>query len=223
MLRQQRRRFWRIVPYYTWNSIRLNVYRRTQSGHYTVSYLKHSNSNSNFDMSPILPYNVFISYHNERFIQTWWDVNVIFRRDHVPISDFRVWPSRKMDISKLCGEKHRPVTIITAYQVCNKSPRQSGTYTAMSQQDSLLQQSRQLENPWKAFWKDLHALLKEFWNDKHQIILVGDFNKVPRSDQSGIACLCSKFDLIDVFKHHHGSDNIPTYARGLNRRDYCIA
>ena len=121
------------------------------------------------------------------------------------------------------GKKHRPVTIITAYQVCNKSPRQSGTYTAMSQQDSLLQQSGRLENPRKAFRKDLHALLKEFWNDKHQIIWVGDFNLVHRSDQSGIACLCSKFDLIDVFKHHHGSDDIPTYARGLNRRDYCIA
>ena len=62
----------------------------------------------------------------------------------------------------------------------------------MSQQDSLLQQSGRIENPRKAFRKDLHALLKEFWNDKHQIILVGDFNKVLGSNQSRIAYLCSE-------------------------------
>ena len=121
------------------------------------------------------------------------------------------------------GKQHRLVTVITAYQVCHKSIRKAGAYTATSQQESLLRQSGRMETPRRAFWKDLHVLLKRFWDDRHQIILVGDFNKVLGLEPSGIAFLCSKFDLIDVFQHHHGTDEVRTYAWGSNCLDYCVA
>ena len=40
------------------------------------------------------------------------------------------------------------------------------------------------------------------------------------SDPAGMAHICSKLGMIDVMLHHHGSDDIVTYARRRKRLDY---
>jgi len=52
------------------------------------------------------------------------------------------------------GKDNKPVTIITVYQVCQKSTRNQGQYTALSQQESLLRQRGETDyTPRKVFAK----------------------------------------------------------------------
>ena len=111
------------------------------------------------------------------------------------------------------GKANKPVTIITVYQVCHKSARNQGQYTASSQQESLLRQRGETDyTPRKAFRKDLKLQIKSFRDTNHQLIIVGDFNEVLGSDTSGMAQLCSEFDLLNLFKYYHGCDKVPTYS-----------
>jgi hypothetical protein len=62
----------------------------------------------------------------------------------------------------LSGKRNRNVTIITAYQVCDKSVSQRGRYAAAAQQESLLRQRGEANpNPRKQFRLDLHHFLQK--------------------------------------------------------------
>ena len=60
------------------------------------------------------------------------------------------------------GKRNRNVTIVNAYQVCDKSVSQRGCYTAAAQQESLLRQRGEANpNPRKHFRTDLHLFLQQ--------------------------------------------------------------
>ena len=93
--------------------------------------------------------------------------------------------------------------------------------TAHAQQESYLrQQNIQDPNPRNHFRKDLLSFLEACRKDKEELILLGDFNQEPGGDPSGMAHICSKLGMIDVMLHHHGFDDIVTYARGRKQLDY---
>jgi hypothetical protein len=79
---------------------------------------------------------------------------------------------------ELLGRDDRSLIIICAYQVCQKSGK-TGTYTAYSQQVSLLRQKgHQNPNPRRHFVADLSALIHQYYTTQFDIILMGDFNEV---------------------------------------------
>jgi hypothetical protein len=122
------------------------------------------------------------------------------------------------------GKRNRNVTIITAYQVCNKSVSQRGRYTAAAQQESLLQQRGEVNpNPRKHVCLDLHHFLQKRRQEGDEIILTGDFNEALGDESDGIPKLCSSFNLVDLMFSLHESRQIPTYARGKKRLDYALA
>jgi hypothetical protein len=56
------------------------------------------------------------------------------------------------------------------------------------------------------------------------VVIVGHFNEALRKNPNLMASVCSTNDLFDVQAHFHGANAaIPTYARGTNRLDYCVA
>jgi hypothetical protein len=72
------------------------------------------------------------------------------------------------------GKRKTNVTIVTAYQVCNKSATQRGRSTAAAQQESLLRQrGEDNPNPRKHFRSDLTKFLKQRRQDGDEIILLG--------------------------------------------------
>jgi hypothetical protein len=122
------------------------------------------------------------------------------------------------------GKGNRNVTIITAYQVCDKTTIQRGRYTAAAQQESILRQNGETNpNPRKHFRLDLHKFFQQRRQDGDEIILTGDFNEALGNESDGISKLCSDFNLVDLMYSLHGSRTIPTYARGKKRLDYALA
>ena len=113
------------------------------------------------------------------------------------------------------GKRSRNVTIITAYQVCDKAISQRGRYTAVAQQESILRQRGESNpNPRKHFRHDLHKFLRQRRQEDDEIILTGDFNEALRDETDGISKLCSALNLVDLIFSLHESCTIPTYARG---------
>ena len=122
------------------------------------------------------------------------------------------------------GQHNQPVSIIAAYQVCRKSSRKKGTSTASAQQECMLRQRGNVDlDARRAFRRDLKDFMQPLQTANHELILVGDFNEVLGSEPSGISSICSEFKLLDVFEYHHHSDKTPTFSRGPNRLDYCLA
>jgi exonuclease III len=86
------------------------------------------------------------------------------------------------------GKCNSNVTIITAYQVCEKAVSQCGRYTAAAQQESLLRQRGEANpNPRKHFRIDLTTFLQQRRQDGDELILLGDFNEALGDDSNGIS------------------------------------
>jgi hypothetical protein len=96
---------------------------------------------------------------------------------------------------ELLGRDGRSLVIICAYQVCQKSGK-TGTYTAYSQQVSLLRQrGHQNPNPRRHFVADHFTLIHQYNTTQFDIILMGDFNKVIGLDLNGMAKVIQKSHL----------------------------
>jgi hypothetical protein len=122
------------------------------------------------------------------------------------------------------GKRNQNVTIVNAYQVCDKSVSQRERYTAAAQQESLLQKGSETNpNPQKHFRLDLHHFLQQRRQVGDEIILTGDFNEALGDETDGIPKLCSSLSLVDLMFSLHNSRQIPTYARGKKRLDYALA
>jgi exonuclease III len=122
---------------------------------------------------------------------------------------------------------HRPIRIISAYQVCQSSTK--GTTTAAAQQQSSLIMEQRSQNvpsridPRRAFIADLQAFILQLQEANEDIILVGDFNEEMSEPNSGIGTLAARCGLADVFAIRLGSSSIPaTYQRGKKRLDYAL-
>ena len=121
----------------------------------------------------------------------------------------------------------RPIRIISAYQVCHKSPQ--GTNTAAAQQRAQLVEESVGNNeptrrqPRQAFIHDLQAFIMQVQAANEDIILVGDFNEEITEPSSGMDQLATTCGLADLFGIRLGSPTIPaTYQRGHRRIDYAL-
>jgi hypothetical protein len=122
------------------------------------------------------------------------------------------------------GKRNRNVTIVNAYQLCDKSVSQRGRYTAAAQQESLLRQRGEINpNPRKHFCSDLHHFLQQWRQEGDEIILTGDLNEALGDGTDTIPKLCSSLNLVDLMFSLHDSRQIPTYARGKKRLDDALA
>jgi hypothetical protein len=72
--------------------------------------------------------------------------------------------------------------------------------------------------------RDLQKAVDKLVANDEAIIIVGDFHEKLGSVQSLMASICAKNNLFDTQAHFHGDGaQIPTYARGSTRLDYCLA
>ena len=124
---------------------------------------------------------------------------------------------------ELLGRNGRPLVIICAYQVCQKSGR-SGDFTAYTQQVSILRRRGvDRPNPRKQFITDLIALLKPYCSANADIVLMGDFNESIGLGATGMTRVIQECHLTDAQAYRHGLDTEQsTYARGPNRVDYFL-
>jgi hypothetical protein len=77
--------------------------------------------------------------------------------------------------------------------------------------------------PTPHFCKDLKFLLAERIKDKHEIILMEDFNDELSSSISGITKVVADCNLVDVYAAKHGlEEEVPTYSRGTKQLDYIL-
>ena len=121
------------------------------------------------------------------------------------------------------GRNGRKVTVVTAYQVCNKSITQRGRTTAAAQQESLLRQRGESNpNPRLHFRLDLKRFLKQCRESNQEIILMGDFNEEFGMDSHGMTEMSSTLSLVDAMHHQHGTSDFSTYIRGRRRLDYVL-
>jgi hypothetical protein len=121
------------------------------------------------------------------------------------------------------GKRNHNVTIITAYQVCDKPITQRGRYTAAAQQESLLRQRGETKpNPQKHFRSDLTTFLRHQRQDGDKLILLGDFNEALGDKSDGISKICGELDMVDIRHTLHNSRTVATYARGRKRLDCAL-
>jgi len=125
----------------------------------------------------------------------------------------------------LLGHNGRSIIIISTYQPVSMSHSNRGTYTVSAQQRCLLlQENDPLDNPRRAFRRDLAQFLTaQLRSADADIILTGDFNERMGDDPNGISSISAQFQLVDILANRHPSLEPPaTYARGRNRLDYAL-
>jgi hypothetical protein len=107
----------------------------------------------------------------------------------------------------LASKRNRNVTIVNAYQVCDKSVSQHGRYTAAAQQENFLRQRGESNpNPRKHFCSDLHNFLRQQRRQEgDEIILTVNFNEALGDETDGISKLCSSFNLVNLVFSLHDS------------------
>ena len=134
-------------------------------------------------------------------------------------------PMGRWTYTKFVGTRGKIITIITAYQVCDKpvtTATKKKSRTAAAQQVSMMR-IRGITNthPRKQFCADLRNFLQECTNQNEEILLAGDFNEALGTNISGMTKICTDFGLVDILMSHHGTDT-PTYVRGTTRIDLTL-
>ena len=120
------------------------------------------------------------------------------------------------------GKNNRLITILSAYQVCDKEIIPGSTTTAAQQHSLLLHQGDVILNPRTAFRRDLTAAIQTLQAKHHDILLLGDFNEQFGSDPEGMTKLAVTCKLIDLMSVRHSNAPPATYARGRKRLDYAL-
>ena len=123
---------------------------------------------------------------------------------------------------KLVGCNQKIITLISAYQVCVRPTKKTGT-TAYHQQESLLRQKgARKAKPRKFFHRDLNEFVRLCKTRNESIILVGDFNE-PMTERSSTARIASNHGLVDIlFQKNSHLPEPKTYVRGSTRIDYAL-
>jgi hypothetical protein len=128
-------------------------------------------------------------------------------------------------LATLTGSDGESFTIFSVYNVVNVPLHAVGPSTVFSQQYRLLILSGvQIPNPRKKFVKDLHRVVAGLIANNEKVTIIGDFtNETLGTDPCMMASMCASHDLFDVLALFHGPEvQIPTYARGTKRLDYCL-
>jgi exonuclease III len=110
-----------------------------------------------------------------------------------------------------------PVTIISAYQVCQNPTNRIGNTAYHQQQWLLSQEGRTSVHPRQAFIHDLTLFINRLRAQHHDIILGGDFNEALTDKKSLIFKLATSTNLVDPFGVRHPqyySDTFGTHVKG---------
>jgi hypothetical protein len=112
-----------------------------------------------------------------------------------------------------------PITIISVYQVCLKPTNLLGG-TAWHQQQRALALASRPESPRQAFISDLTKFIQSLQDNRHEIIVGGDWNDSITRSNSPLLTVCSTLNLVDPWIQHHPQHlDFPTYFRGSDRID----
>jgi exonuclease III len=124
------------------------------------------------------------------------------------------------------GQNGRKLMIISAYQPVSMARANLGSFTVSSQQRCMLLQANDtIDNPRKAFRRDLKTFLTTHLNQGvTDLLLLGDFNeRLGDDDPHGISHITATFQLVDILANRHPTLTAPaTYARGSTRLDYAL-
>jgi hypothetical protein len=125
----------------------------------------------------------------------------------------------------LTGSDGDSFTLFSLYNVVNTSLQDAGPSTMYAQQYRLLRIGGVTNpNPRKQCVEDIQREITRLVTNDEKVVVVGDFNKLLGHDPGLMASVCAKSSLFDVHAiFHGGAADIPTYARGSKRLNYCIA
>ena len=118
---------------------------------------------------------------------------------------------------KLKGDQH--MSVVTAYQVSQKSSHGFGMETAYMQQWRILKQrGSSCESLQSAFWQDLHAQISIFQSNGDEIILILYANLA--SEDADLGDLVSYLGLVDFHMNLHEAIPPETNRRGRKKIDF---
>jgi hypothetical protein len=125
----------------------------------------------------------------------------------------------------LTGSDGDSITIYSVYNVVDVKLQDAGPATVYSQQYRLLRLAGvTFPNPRQQCVDDLQSAVAKSVANQEAIIIIGDFNEQLGRLPNLMASVFAKNDLFDVHARFHGiAADIPTYARGTTRLDYCGA
>jgi hypothetical protein len=111
------------------------------------------------------------------------------------------------------------------YNVVDVALSATGPSTIFSQQYRLLRPAGVLHpNPRQQCVDDLNRHIAKLTANNEAIVMMGDFNETLGTNSRLMAKVCADHDLFDVLFQKHGDEvQIPMYARGSKRLDYCLA
>jgi exonuclease III len=138
----------------------------------------------------------------------------------VSCDDLGRWVSATMT-----GSDGDSVTIYSFYNVVDVKLQHAGPSTVFAQQYRLLKFAGvTYPNPRQQCVDDLQREVAKSVANKEAIVIIGDFNEALGRDTGLMASVCSTNGHFDVHALFHGEQaDIPTYARGSKRLDYCVA
>ncbi|KAI2499828.1 hypothetical protein MHU86_14645 [Fragilaria crotonensis] len=115
------------------------------------------------------------------------------------------------------------LTVISAYQVVESTPK-PGTTTAAAQQISLLAQENAPDcNPRRAFKQALRQYLNECKHNGDELLLLGDFNESIDGNFNGMCKIMADFHSVDLMAGRSDQRIPATYSRGQLWLDYGLA
>jgi hypothetical protein len=125
----------------------------------------------------------------------------------------------------LTGSDGDSVTIYSFYNVVDVKLQNAGPSTVFSQQYRLLRLAGvTFPNPRQQCVEDLQRAVTKSVDNNEAIVIIGDFNEELGKNAGFMASVCSNNALFDVHALFHGENaDIPPYARGSKRLDYCVA
>ena len=125
----------------------------------------------------------------------------------------------------LARKNNTCLVIISAYRVCKQTIRTNTkikTLTVTAQQQSVLEAEKRYISPRKAFVLDLIEFISTLHEEKHSVLLIGDFNETLYCFKQ-MQNLASKTGLVDVMWQECRTDEFSTCITGTERIDYVLA
>ena len=124
----------------------------------------------------------------------------------------------------LHGSNQNKLTVITTYQTTKTN--KPGEQTAHSQQASMIEETRKpnerLRTPRQQYIKDLRELIYSLKQQKHEILIMGDFNDDARPEaNTPISNLMAELNMTNLHQYKHPDlPTIRTHNRGSTQIDY---
>jgi hypothetical protein len=133
-----------------------------------------------------------------------------------------------MELYQVVGTRGKIMTVVTAYQVCDKpvttATKKKSRIASALQASMMRQRGITTTHPRQQSYEDLMLFLQACKTQNEEILLAGDFNETLGTNVSGMTKLCADLGLVDLMQSHHdGIDTTPMYVRGNTCIDYVLA